>query len=144
MNKLLLSAMIASASASAFAQPHLSAEQNLDIINKEMSHLEQQTADVGLFVVTEQSANFETIQYVGTLEENFTERYISSDQAKEMNLEKIKKFHVYSAINPNQISKNIIKHIERDQPKYFSVDFYQNTVGNSDMVEFVAKVIEYK
>jgi uncharacterized protein YdeI (BOF family) len=144
MKKLLIPAMIAAVSASAFAQPHHSHETNLDIINHQMGQLQQIDSTVDMYVVTEETPNFEYVTYTGTLLEDFKEVYITREEAKEMGLEQTKKFHVYSAMNPNQLSKNIAKHIERDAPKYFSVDFYQNMVGNSDMVEYVAKVIEYK
>ncbi|GAL36522.1 hypothetical protein JCM19240_2591 [Vibrio maritimus] len=144
MKKLIIPAMIAAVSATAFAQPHHSHKTNLDIINQEMSHLEQVDNTVDMYVVTDETPNFEYITYTGTLHQDFKERFISSKKAKEMGLQQVKKFHVYSAMNANQLSKNIVKHIERDEPKYFSVDFYQNVIGNSDMVEYVAKVIEYK
>jgi hypothetical protein len=143
MKKLLIPAMIAAVSATAFAQPHHNHKTNLNIINEEMSHLEQVDSTVDMYVVTDETPNFEYITYTGTLQQDFKERFITRKEAKEMGLEQTKKFHVYSAMNANQLSKNIVKHIERDEPKYFSVDFYQNVIGNSDMVEYVAKVIEY-
>ncbi|MEZ9629722.1 hypothetical protein AB4304_09500 [Vibrio breoganii] len=46
-------------------------------------------------------------------------------------------------IDQNEISKRIAKFIRQDSPKYFSVDLFENQMGNSDMVEYVAKVTEY-
>ncbi|MCL9773923.1 hypothetical protein [Vibrio methylphosphonaticus] len=144
MKTLLVPALLVAVSTTAFAQPHNSPKTNLDIINQDMSHLEQVDSNVDMYIVTQETPNFQYVSYIGTLEQDFKERYITSKQAKEMELEKVKKFHVYSAINANQLTKNITQHIQRDAPKYFSVDFYQNVVGNSDMVEYVARVIEYK
>ncbi|GEA52267.1 hypothetical protein VIN01S_30710 [Vibrio inusitatus NBRC 102082] len=78
------------------------------------------------------------------LEEVFSQDiYVTKQQAKEMQLNKVRTFNVYSSINTEQVSNTIAKMIDRDQPTYFSVDLYSSNIGKSDTIEYVAKVTEY-
>lgn len=70
--------------------------------------------------------------------------YITGQQAKDMGLQKVRTFNVYSAVSKGQLSSTITKMIHKDNPTYFSVDVFSNRIGDSDTIEYVAKVSEYR
>ncbi|GEA51614.1 hypothetical protein VIN01S_24180 [Vibrio inusitatus NBRC 102082] len=107
----------------------------------QMTQIEQ-VFDEQVYVVTD--SDFTGSTAVLDVEKEMGDIYVTKEQVKELGLTETKSFHVYCVIDQSEISKRIAKLIRQDSPKYFSVALYENQMGNSDMVEYVAKVTEYK
>ncbi|UYI49519.1 hypothetical protein OFO16_15960 [Vibrio natriegens] len=108
-------------------------------------HQRQQVHEEGAaFIMLDADSSYEIIEYVGLwVEEN---NYISHDEAKKRNLEKINKQFVYSQTGDSleNLEEQVIEHVNLVQPAYFSVDIYRDYHGNSGEFNYLARVIEYK
>ncbi len=120
------------------------ADTDLNIVNKEMGGLEQVSGDEKLYIATGDGDFVHNPELVDELSVAAKDIYISSADAKQKGLSATKTFYVYSYLNIKQLDDKITKHIEADNPTYFSVDLYHNYVGDEEIKQFVAKVIEYQ
>ncbi|MDA0107350.1 hypothetical protein OH456_04270 [Vibrio sp. La 4.2.2] len=82
-------------------------------------------------------------QFDSYLSPIYRETYITSKQAKEMNLKPGYTFHVYDFHSVENLDKKIAEKVKKDKPIYFTVDYYKNVVGDDDQVEYNAKVTFY-
>lgn len=118
--------------------------------NKEVQQLDQNMAqletitDAEMLVDVDVDPNYELIEVSGIVVAKHSEMYVTRHLAKEMELEKVKKFHVYDMHNLDRLSAKIAERIDEDQPDYFSVDLYKNYIGDSGEYRYVARVFEYK
>ncbi|MFC5076954.1 hypothetical protein VTH8203_02360 [Vibrio thalassae] len=73
----------------------------------------------------------------------YRETYITSKQAKEMNLKPGYTFHVYAFQSIENLAKKIEEKVKKDKPIYFTVNYYKNYYGDDNQVEYNAKVTFY-
>ncbi len=134
--------LVAVCSALAFTQGAAAkvVKQDQDFIDQ-MTQIEE-IADSQVYLATESTftASSTTLQ----IEEEMRDVYVTKEEAEELGLTETLSFRVYSNIDRQQISNTIAKMIHRDAPTYFSVELFENQIGRSDMIEYVAKVTEYK
>ncbi|GEA51615.1 hypothetical protein VIN01S_24190 [Vibrio inusitatus NBRC 102082] len=107
----------------------------------QMTQIEE-VFDSQVYVAT--AEDFTSSSFVMDVEKEMGDIYVSKEQAEALGLTKTLSFNVYSVINQQQVSDTIAKMIHRDEPKYFSVELFENQIGKSDTVEYVAKVTEYE
>ncbi len=134
--------MIAVCSTLAFAQgvaaKNITHETNFE---NQMSQIEE-ISDAEFYIASD--SEFTHSSVVLDIEKDMRDIYITKEEAKNLGLTKTLSFNVYSIINQQKVSDTIAKMIHRDNPTYFSVELFANQMGNSDMVEYVAKVTEYE
>lgn len=116
--------------------------EDIQQLDQAMSNLVVVDGQVDMFADIHQDENYANIEYV--VHEDYSEMYITHEQAKKSNLEKLKKFYVYGHEDLDVVMNKIAKHLDEDKPTYFTVDLYRNYLGDSGDFKFVAKVIEYK
>ncbi|SBO09162.1 hypothetical protein VME0621_01255 [Vibrio mediterranei] len=120
------------------------ADSDLDIVNKDMGGLEQVSGDEKLYIATGDGDFVHDAALVDALSLTDSDVYLTSEEAKRKGLTATKTFYVYAFLNIKQLDEKLVKHIKTDNPEYFSVDLYKNYVGDEDVEQFVAKVIEYQ
>lgn len=119
-------------------------KQDRSQLDAEMATLQTPIAEQG-FIQVDFDASYEEVTYSGYVIDVYAETYISRHKAKELGLEKIEKFHIYSLNNNlDKLSDEIANRIDQDKPAFFSVDLYKDYFGDSGSFRYVARVIEYK
>ncbi|EGR0803863.1 hypothetical protein EX462_19635 [Vibrio alginolyticus] len=139
MKKAVLTLMMLTASATAFAQSgaHLD-QQNVDSDMQQLSAIKEEGA---AFIMIDENSSYVAVEYVGKWEE--INNYVSHKEAKQRKLEKVNKQFVYSQTGETLTSLEHVDHIQADQPKYFSVDVYRDYHGDSGEFNYLARVVEY-
>lgn len=108
-----------------------------------MSSLQQETLVVNDFGYEIQTGDDIRTQFDAYLTPVYRETYITSEQAKKMNLKPGYTFHVYDFQSVDKLDKKIADKVKKDKPIYFTVDYYKNVVGDDDHTEYNAKVTFY-
>ncbi|MGZ9897056.1 hypothetical protein [Shewanella gaetbuli] len=138
MKKSILALMMVSACFSTVANATPSEyQQEIDL---DMAQLTQ--VDTEVFVVEE--VDQDHVQLSAHVETEFSEVYISKQQAHELGLEKSMHFHVGGKANIVSLAEAIALKIRQDDPTFFSVEMYRQYNRVNDTHIFAAKVIEYK
>ncbi|MCL1143720.1 hypothetical protein [Shewanella gaetbuli] len=138
MKKSILALMMVSACFSTVANANPSEyQQEIDL---DMAQLTQ--VDAQVFVVEE--VDQDHVQLSAHVETEFSEVYISKQQAHELGLEKSAHFHVGGKANIVSLAEAIALKIRQDDPTFFSVEMYRQYNRVNDTHIFAAKVIEYK
>ncbi|WP_236111458.1 hypothetical protein [Vibrio sp. McD22-P3] len=108
-----------------------------------MSSLQQETLVVNDFGYEIQTGDDIRTQFDAYLTPVYRETYITSEQAKKMNLKPGYTFHVYDFQSIDKLDKKIADKVKKDKPIYFTVNYYKNVVGDDDHTEYNAKVTFY-
>ncbi|MCG9627963.1 DUF2536 family protein [Vibrio mediterranei] len=120
-----------------------SQEQNQLSVDAAMSSLQTETIRANEFdyvLVTDDSV---TTQFDTYLDSIYRQTYITQEEAKEMDLKPGYSFHVYDFDSVQDLEKKIAERINQDKPIYFTVDYYQHPVNQSERTEYTAKVTLY-
>ncbi|WP_144207652.1 hypothetical protein [Shewanella donghaensis] len=143
MNKLLIAGVLITLSTGAAAQKlnEIEERQELDASMEQLITLDEQT---DIFITVDEDASFERIAYQGFITDVYSEIYVSSHDAKEMGLEKLKKFYIYNETDIDALSVKIGLQIDQDKPTSFSIDLYRDYQQDSGKFTYVARIIEYK
>lgn len=112
-------------------------------MDSSMSSLQQETLVVNDFGYEIQTGDDIRTQFDAYLTPVYRETYITSEQAKKMNLKPGYTFHVYDFQSVDKLDKKIADKVKKDKPIYFTVDYYKNVVGDDDHTEYNAKVTFY-
>lgn len=112
-------------------------------MDSSMSSLQQETLVVNDFGYEIQTGDDIRTQFDAYLTPVYRETYITSEQAKKMNLKPGYTFHVYDFQSIDKLDKKIADKVKKDKPIYFTVDYYKNVVGDDDHTEYNAKVTFY-
>ncbi|EMD1212590.1 hypothetical protein VQD75_003594 [Vibrio alginolyticus] len=141
MKKAVLTLMMLTASATAFAQSgaHLD-QQKVDSDMQQLSAIKEEGA---AFIMIDENLSYVAVEFVGKWEE--INNYVSHKEAKKRKLEKVNKQFVYSQVGETleSLEQKVVDHIYADQPKYFSVDVYRDYHGDSGEFNYLARVVEY-
>lgn len=142
MKKTLLSLTMIALSTGALAQDvdRLSNAQ----LAEEMKQLVTVTEEAELFITIDEEASFEMVEYRGFITETYSDIYVTRQQAKADGLEKTAKFYVYGEKDIDELGHKIAERVERERPRFFSVDLFRDYHGDSGEFNYVARVIEYK
>ncbi|ASI91598.1 hypothetical protein [Vibrio mediterranei] len=97
-----------------------------------------------VYIVSNTQNGFTITDSVDELSAKYRDTYITAEQAKASNLEKVKTFTVYSEANFENLIKKVESQVSKDAPDFFSVDLYQNSIGDIEITDYVARVVEYK
>lgn len=108
----------------------------------QMNQVEQVFQSGDVFVASD--STFSKSGEVLDIQSELKDIYITQKEAKDLGLTQSKTFNVYSAVNQQKVIDKITEMVRKDAPNYFSVELYSNQMGQSDMVEYIAKVSEYK
>ncbi|WP_240206004.1 hypothetical protein [Vibrio sp. CyArs1] len=108
-----------------------------------MNSLQQETLVVNDFGYEIQTGDDIRTQFDAYLTPVYRETYITSEQAKKMNLKPGYTFHAYDFQSIDKLDKKIADKVKKDKPIYFTVDYYKNVVGDDDHTEYNAKVTFY-
>lgn len=141
MKKAVITLMMLTASATAFAQGGVHVDQQkVDSGMQQLSAIKEEGA---AFIMIDEDSSYVAIEYVGKWEE--INNYVSYKEAKQRKLEKVNKRFVYSQTGESlaSLEQKIVDHIQADQPKYFSVDVYRDYHGASGEFNYLARVVEY-
>lgn len=74
---------------------------------------------------------------------HFRESYITESTAQKLDLIPGFTFNAYDFDSVEDLEKQISERINKDKPMYFSVDFYQYALNQSERIEYTAKVTFY-
>ncbi|GIU52791.1 hypothetical protein [Shewanella sp. KT0246] len=141
MKKSIIAVMMMSVSIGAFAESEVESKQQLDSAMEQLVSVESQT---DIFITVDEEASFESITYQGFITEKYSEIYVSSHDAKENGLEKVKKFYIYNEKDIDELSHKIAARVDQDNPTAFSVDLYRDYQNDSGKFTYIARVTEYK
>ncbi|PKG72562.1 hypothetical protein CXF86_21745 [Shewanella sp. GutCb] len=118
-------------------------KHDISIFNKEMDQLEQVEINGNIYVATV-SNSFEditeTIEYMSeyTLIKRVTDR-----KAVEMGLYETKSYYIYSVNGLKGLTDNVEKHLNDNEPAYFSTTLLKGDKYYNGFSEYIAKVTEY-
>ncbi|EMV9317541.1 hypothetical protein ACTJ2Z_000245 [Vibrio vulnificus] len=141
MKKAVITLMMLTASATAFAQGGVHVDQQK--VDSDMQQLSAIKEEGAAFIMIDEDSSYVAIEYVGKWEE--INNYVSHKEAKQRKLEKVNKRFVYSQTGETlaSLEQKIVDHIQAEQPKYFSVDVYRDYHGASGEFNYLARVVEY-
>lgn len=97
-----------------------------------------------VYIVSNTKNGFTITDSIDELAAKYSDTYVTAEQAKVNNLEKVKTFTVYSEANFENLIKKVESQVAKDNPSFFSVDLYQNSIGDIEITDYVARVVEYK
>ncbi|MCY9854326.1 hypothetical protein [Vibrio mediterranei] len=97
-----------------------------------------------VYIVSNTKNGFTITDSIDELAAKYSDTYVTAEQAKVNNLEKVKTFTVYSEANFENLIKKVESQVAEDNPSFFSVDLYQNSIGDIEITDYVARVVEYK
>ncbi|MFA0085280.1 hypothetical protein ACE1OE_01480 [Vibrio sp. E150_011] len=120
-----------------------SQEENQTKIDNAMAALQTKTLrDVDFTYI---SVNEDSIiaTYHDYLSLHFRESYITESTANKLDLTPGFTFNAYDFNSVDDLEKKIASRINKDKPKYFSVDFYQYALNQSERMGYTAKVTFY-
>ncbi|MGR5364114.1 hypothetical protein ACPV54_24870 [Vibrio mediterranei] len=109
-----------------------------------MQGLQEVNLSDDVYIVSNSQNGFTITDSVEELTAKYRDTYITAEQAKAGNLEKVKTFTVYSEANFENLIRKVESQISKDNPAFFSVDLYQNSIGDIEITDYVARVVEYK
>ncbi|GEM81212.1 hypothetical protein [Vibrio superstes] len=109
----------------------------------QMSQVEQVFQSGDVFIASDSASSFSKTDVALDIQTELKDIYVTKQEAQDLGLTEAKSFNVYSAISSDKVSATISKMVRKDAPEFFTVDLYSNQMGQSDMVEYVAKVTEY-
>ncbi|MCY9854340.1 hypothetical protein [Vibrio mediterranei] len=118
-------------------------EQNQLSMDSAMGSLQTETIRANEFdyvVVDDDSITTQFDTYLDTI---YRQTYITKEEAQEMDLKPGFSFHVYDFYSVQDLEKKIAERINKDKPIYFTVDYYQHPVNQSERTEYTAKVTLY-
>ncbi|MBM4867298.1 hypothetical protein HYO49_12185 [Vibrio parahaemolyticus] len=142
MKKTVLALLMMSASVGAMAQSDIALEQKK--VDSDMGQLQFVHEEGAAFIMIDADSSYEMIEYVGIwVEEN---NYVSNDEAKKRNLEKLNKQFVYAKTGESleQLEAKVIELLNTFNSPYFGVDVYRDYHGDSGEFNYLARIIEYK
>ncbi len=141
MKKTLIAVSLLTLLSTGAMAKNISQEQQK--IDADMASLET-SVPVLVQIEKDIDTNAQQVEYKGFVISEYKDIYVTHHDAKKMGLEKVHTFHVYNQHNIDTLSADIAKHIEKDQPDFFSVDLYKDYYGDSGVFRYVARVIEYR
>ncbi|EGQ8523776.1 TPA: hypothetical protein NKA88_004934 [Vibrio parahaemolyticus] len=142
MKKTVLALLMMSASVGAMAQSDIALEQKK--VDSDMGQLQFVHEEGAAFIMIDADSSYEMIEYVSIwVEEN---NYVSNDEAKKRNLEKLNKQFVYAKTGESleQLEAKVIELLNTVNSPYFGVDVYRDYHGDSGEFNYLARIIEYK
>ncbi|MBY5947801.1 hypothetical protein [Photobacterium rosenbergii] len=143
MKKLMIASLIA-LSFNAVAQPNTTPQSNHDKLDASLSQLVHVEGQVMAIVTPDEHGGFEEADVKMMVSEEYKDVYVTKKQAKYMGLEKTHHYFLTSTHSFETLEEEVMKRVSKDNPDYFSVQYYQHIVGDADITEFSARVVEYK
>ncbi|OBT11974.1 hypothetical protein A9267_02110 [Shewanella sp. UCD-FRSSP16_17] len=141
MKKTIIALTMMTLSAGAQAESNQASTDKLNSAMEQLTVVDEQT---DIFITVDEDASFESVTYQGFITDIYSEIYVTSHEAKEHGLEKVKKFYIYNEVDIDALSHKIAARIDADKPTAFSVDLYRDYRNDSGKFTFIARVIEYK
>lgn len=117
---------------------------NLDILNQDMMQLGSIDSDTAMYVVTDSNSYSDVTSAVSNTKITASKLYVDEFKAKDLKLNQVKHFYVYTFRNIDTLIDNIVMRVEADNPDFFSVRLFKGlpaSENNTD--EFVARVRYY-
>lgn len=121
-----------------------SVDHNDQKMEQAMNDMQQVNISDDTYITTDSNQNFNVTDRIDTLSASFNNTYITKDEAKENGLEIVKEFTVNSTANFDGLIKQVEEKISEDEPAYFSVSLAQHSIGDIELTDYVAHVVEYK
>ncbi|MDV5168550.1 hypothetical protein [Photobacterium rosenbergii] len=143
MKKLMIASLIA-LSFNAVAQPIETQQSNHDKLDTSLSQLVHVEGQVMAIVTPDEHGGFEEADVKMIVSEEYKDVYVTKKQAKYMGLDKTRRYFLTSTHSFEALEGEIMKRVGKDNPDYFSVQYYQHIVGDADITEYSARVTEYK
>ncbi len=97
-----------------------------------------------VYILTRSVHGFTITDHVEELAAKYSETYVTAEQAKANHLEKVNTFTVHSDANFEKLLAKIESQVAKDNPTFFSVDLFQNSIGDIEITDYVAHVVEYR
>ena len=113
---------------------------NLDILNQDMKQLGMLDSQTDMYVVTDSNSYSDVTSMVANTKLIASKLYVDEFKAKELKLNQVKHFYVYTYRNIDTLAGNIAMRVEKDKPKFFSVRLFKGLPATD---EFVARVRYY-
>ena len=143
MKKILIASVLA-LSFNAVAQPIETPQSNREQLNMNLSQLVHVEGNAMVLVTPDEHGGFEKAQYQMVVREEYKDVLVTKKQAKMMGLEKKRHYFMTSTHSFEQLEEQLFKRVIKDNPDYFSVQYYQHIVGDADITEYSARIVEYK
>ncbi|NOH31585.1 hypothetical protein [Vibrio mediterranei] len=117
---------------------------NLDILNQDMMQLGSIDSDTAMYVVTDSNSYSDVTSAVAKTKITASKLYVDEFKAKDLKLNQVKHFYVYTFRNIDTLIDNIAMRVEADSPEFFSVRLFKGLpVSENNTDEFVARVRYY-
>ncbi|MFA0085271.1 hypothetical protein ACE1OE_01435 [Vibrio sp. E150_011] len=121
-----------------------SVDHNDQKMEQAMNDMQEVNLSDDTYITTDSNENFNVTDRIETLSASFNNTYITKDEAKANGLEVVKEFTVNSTANFDGLIKQVEEKINADEPAFFSVSLSQHGIGDIELTDYVARVVEYK
>jgi hypothetical protein len=117
--------------------------QNQLSMDSAMNSLQEETIRVNEFDYVIINDDSVAAQFNTYLKSIYRQTYLTREDAQLMGLKPGFSFHVYDFNSVEDLEKKIAERINEDKPIYFTVDYYQHPLNQSERMEYTAKVTLY-
>lgn len=116
---------------------------DLNIFNKEMNQLEQVEINDNIYVATVSDSFNDITEETEYMSEYTLIKRVTDKEAVELGLYETKSYYIYSINGLKDLTDNVEKHLDTDQPTYFSTTLLKGDKYYHGFSEYIAKVTEY-
>ncbi len=116
---------------------------DINIFNKEMNQLEQVEINDNIYVATVSDSFNDITEETEYMSEYTVIKRITDKEAVELGLYETKSYYIYSINGLKDLTDNVEKHLDTNQPTYFSTTLLKGDKYYHGFSEYIAKVTEY-
>ncbi|MEZ9199178.1 hypothetical protein [Shewanella sp. 10N.286.54.B9] len=116
---------------------------DINIFNKEMNQLEQVEINDNIYVATVSDSFNDITEETEYMSEYTVIKRITDKEAVELGLYETKSYYIYSINGLKDLTGNVEKHLDTNQPTYFSTTLLKGDKYYHGFSEYIAKVTEY-
>lgn len=121
-----------------------SRQQDEAVMRNSLSNLIHVEGDFIMVVTPSEHDGFKEVELDMVITEELKDILVTVEQAKEMKLEKTKSYFLTTQTGFDALYQQALKKIKTDDPKFFSIQYYEHALDGAEKTEFSAHIIEYK
>ncbi|MCL1058011.1 hypothetical protein L2729_08345 [Shewanella gelidimarina] len=118
-------------------------KHDISIFNKEMNQLEQVEINDNIYVATVSNSFEDITEATEYMSEYTLIKRVTDRKAVEMGLYETKSYYIYSVNGLKGLTDNVEKHLNNNEPAYFSTTLLKGDKYYNGFSEYIAKVTEY-